>query len=277
MNVHDLLSRSDAICKQYDKYLEQPKEPKVDSRRKNMDAFELQFDQLETRVIDLEEQAKATSKIRDRTQVAEKNAAVRRGKAALLTDIVGLQKQVPKMKGTKEQVLERTEQVNALEQRADDVADGMNIVRKKPGTQTKRTGLFGAPKGPALNVQMDAEEMKQLSDNPSYYDTTDENRAFEAEFQARKEKQDLVLDDIELGLGNLKNIAQDMGAEMQKQDILIDEIDENMDKARKNITTNNAKLAGVLHKVSGQRNFCINIILISVLLAVAAFIYTQVT
>lgn len=50
-----------------------------------------------------------------------------------------------------------------------------------------------------------------------------------------------------------------------------------MDKATKNVQTNNAKLAGVLAKVAGQRNFCINIILICVLLAVVAFIYTQAT
>lgn len=48
------------------------------------------------------------------------------------------------------------------------------------------------------------------------------------EFQARKARQDGVLDDIEAGLGNLQNIAKDMGNEMQKQDILVDEIDTNV-------------------------------------------------
>lgn len=48
------------------------------------------------------------------------------------------------------------------------------------------------------------------------------------EFQARKARQDLVLDDIEMGLGNLQNIAKDMGGEMQKQDVLVDEIDTNV-------------------------------------------------
>lgn len=41
--------------RRYDKYLEQPKDPKAEARQKNMDAFELQFDQLEIRVISLEE------------------------------------------------------------------------------------------------------------------------------------------------------------------------------------------------------------------------------
>lgn len=50
-----------------------------------------------------------------------------------------------------------------------------------------------------------------------------------------------------------------------------------MDKATKNVATNNAKLAGMLKKVGGQRSFCINLILICVLLAVVAFIYTQVS
>lgn len=58
-----------------------------------------------------------------------------------------------------------------------------------------------------------------------YYDETEENKAFQQEWEQRKAKQDEDLDVIEQGLGNLQNIAQDMGAEMNKQDVLLDEID----------------------------------------------------
>lgn len=47
-----------------------------------------------------------------------------------------------------------------------------------------------------------------------------------------------------------------------------------LDKGTKSVETNNQKLAGVLKRVRSQRNFCIDIILIIILLAVAGYIYT---
>jgi hypothetical protein len=47
-----------------------------------------------------------------------------------------------------------------------------------------------------------------------------------------------------------------------------------MDAATKSVQTNNQKLAGVLKRVASQRNFCIDIILITVLLAVGGYIYS---
>lgn len=47
-----------------------------------------------------------------------------------------------------------------------------------------------------------------------------------------------------------------------------------MEGATKSVQTNNQKLAGVLTRVSSQRNFCINIILLTVLLAVGGYIYS---
>jgi syntaxin of plants SYP7 len=47
-----------------------------------------------------------------------------------------------------------------------------------------------------------------------------------------------------------------------------------MDKATKSVQTNNQKLAGVLKRVRSTRNFCIDITLIIILLAVIGYIYT---
>lgn len=47
-----------------------------------------------------------------------------------------------------------------------------------------------------------------------------------------------------------------------------------MDRASKAVETNNAKLAGVLKRVASTRNFCIDITLIIILLAVVGYIYT---
>lgn len=50
-----------------------------------------------------------------------------------------------------------------------------------------------------------------------------------------------------------------------------------MDTATKSVQTNNQKMKGVLTRIRSGRNFCIDIILITVLLAIAGFIYTQVS
>jgi hypothetical protein len=68
--------------------------------------------------------------------------------------------------------------------------------------------------------------MSELNGDSSYYQETDENRAFRQAFEERIVKQDDDLDFIEKGLGNLQNIATDMGAEVNKQDILLDQIEE---------------------------------------------------
>lgn len=68
--------------------------------------------------------------------------------------------------------------------------------------------------------------MGALSSDADYYAATEENQAFQSEFDRRKVKQDEVLDEIERGLGNLQNIATDVGGELNKQDIMLDEIDE---------------------------------------------------
>ena len=48
------------------------------------------------------------------------------------------------------------------------------------------------------------------------------------EWQASKAKQDAQLDIISSGVGNLRNLAQDMNAELDKQDMLVDEIETNV-------------------------------------------------
>jgi SYP7 family syntaxin len=42
-----------------------------------------------------------------------------------------------------------------------------------------------------------------------------------------------------------------------------------------NLKTNNAKLKGVMSKMRSSRNFCVDIILVTVLLAIGAYIYAM--
>lgn len=95
----------------------------------------------------------------------------------------------------------------------------------QPGAPQQKRAMFGGLGGtsrPYSEVQVDDSEMNGDRD---HYMETEENQQFRQEFEQRKAAQDEDLDFIEKGLGNLQNIAQDMGAELNKQDVLIDEID----------------------------------------------------
>lgn len=93
----------------------------------------------------------------------------------------------------------------------------------QPGAKPQAGGRFGfgSPSQPDVHIEMS--DMHKGGNG--YYDETEENKAFQMEWEQRKAKQDEDLDVIEQGLGNLQNIAQDMGAEINKQDVLLDEID----------------------------------------------------
>lgn len=94
----------------------------------------------------------------------------------------------------------------------------------QPGAPpAKSTGRFGFGSASQADVRIEMGDMR--NDGNGYYDETEENRGFQMEWQQRKAKQDEDLDVIEQGLGNLQNIAQDMGAEINKQDVLLDEIE----------------------------------------------------
>lgn len=65
------------------------------------------------------------------------------------------------------------------------------------------------------------------------------------------------------------------GEEVDRQNPIIDDIEQQMDKVTNNLKTNNQKLQGVLKNMRSSRNFCVDIILITVLLAIGAYIYAM--
>jgi hypothetical protein len=65
------------------------------------------------------------------------------------------------------------------------------------------------------------------------------------------------------------------GDELDRQAPVIDDIEQQMDKVTKSLKTNNAKLKGIVSKMRSSRNFCVDIILITVLLAIGAYIYAM--
>lgn len=272
-NITDILARTKALEKKYDKYLVQDK-PKAKAVNKKGDRFEQQIEDLELEAQNISEEAVGVPQLKDRALVAQKNADIRKRKQALLAEIPQLKSVIKKGKVTQEMVVARQERIRLLEEGVTAIPDGLNIARKKPGAPPQKRAMFGGLGSSSQQYSEVQVDVSEMNGDREHYMETDENRQFRQEFEQRKMAQDQDLDVIEKGLGNLQNIAQDMGAELNKQDVLIDEIDKGLDKGTKSVETNNQKLAGVLKRVRSQRNFCIDIILIIILLAVAGYIYT---
>ena len=77
-------------------------------------------------------------------------------------------------------------------------------------------------------VRIELGDMGGSDGDAAFYQDTEENQAFRQEFEDRKVKQDVVLDEIERGVGRLGDIATDMGQELNKQDKLMDEVEANV-------------------------------------------------
>ncbi|KAK4392169.1 DnaJ protein P58IPK [Sesamum angolense] len=85
--------------------------------------------------------------------------------------------------------------------------------------------------------------------------------------------QDQGLDVIAEGLDTLKNMAQDMNEEVDRQVPLMDEIDTKVDKATADLKNTNVRLKDTVNQLRSSRNFCIDIILLCVILGIAAYLY----
>ena len=60
----------------------------------------------------------------------------------------------------------------------------------------------------------------------SQYETTEESRAFRQEYEQRRGKQDVALDEISKGLSTLKTIGEELGEELNKQQPLVDSVED---------------------------------------------------
>ncbi|KAF3543060.1 hypothetical protein DY000_02008077 [Brassica cretica] len=79
--------------------------------------------------------------------------------------------------------------------------------------------------------------------------------------------------DISEGLDALKNLARDMNEELDKQVPLMDEMETKVDGATSDLKNTNVRLKQQLVKMRSSRNFCIDIILLCVVLGIISYIY----
>uniref|UniRef100_J3L2Z5 t-SNARE coiled-coil homology domain-containing protein n=2 Tax=Oryza brachyantha TaxID=4533 RepID=J3L2Z5_ORYBR len=89
----------------------------------------------------------------------------------------------------------------------------------------------------------------------------------------RKMKQDEGLDIIGEGLETLKNMASDMNEELDRQVPLMDEIETKADRANADLKNTNVRLKETVLQLRSSRNFCIDIVLLCIILGIAAYLY----
>ncbi|XP_031121453.1 syntaxin-71 [Ipomoea triloba] len=260
MSVIDLLTRVDAICKKYDKY---DVEKQKDSNISGDDAFARLYGEIESDIETCLQKAENAGTEKSRASVVAINAEIRRTKARLLEEVPKLQRlAVKKVKGLSgEELAARNDLVLALPDRINSIPDGSSA-------PPKQSGGWGAS-GSRAEIKFDSDG--RFDDE--FFQQTEESSNFRQEYEMRKMRQDQGLAVISEGLDTLKDMAHNMNEELDRQVPLMDEIDTKVDKATSDLKNTNVRLKDTVTQLRSSRNFCIDIILLCIILGIAAYLY----
>eukprot|EP00245_Coleochaete_scutata_P005898 TRINITY_DN19886_c0_g1_i1.p1 TRINITY_DN19886_c0_g1~~TRINITY_DN19886_c0_g1_i1.p1 ORF type:complete len:267 (+),score=75.65 TRINITY_DN19886_c0_g1_i1:117-917(+) len=262
MSVIDILTRVNAIVKEYEKYDVQMQR---DAKISGNDAFMKLYSVVEADLELVVQKSDDAQLEKNRATIAAINAEIRRAKATLREQIPKLSKlAVKKVKGlTKEELAARPDLVIALEEKIESIPDGVTVGGRR-GKQ---------PVGARTEIKIDGVNPDDIVLNPERYQHSEESKGFRQEYDLRKAKQDEGLEHIALGLDTLKNMALDINEELDRQAPLVDEIDAKVDRANADLRTTNKRLKETVTALRSSRNFCIDIILLAIVLGIAAYLY----
>ncbi|KAL6128676.1 hypothetical protein ACLB2K_072031 [Fragaria x ananassa] len=296
MSVIDLITRVDTICKKYDKYdIDKQKELNNIS---GDDAFARLYSVVEADLEAALQKSETAATERSRASAVAMNAEIRRTKARLLQELPKLRRLAPKkVKGLSREDLEaRSDLVSVLQERIEAIPDGSTSGAKQTGGLTDPTSSYAGIKIDTSDGKFDSE----------YFQHTEESDRFRNEYEMRRIKQasisstslellvsffhiacseslhgsymldfiqDQGLDVIAEGLDTLKHMAGDMNEEIDRQVPLMDEIDDKVERANADLKNTNVKLKDTIVQLRSSRNFCIDIILLCLILGIAAYLY----
>ncbi|KAK2987772.1 hypothetical protein RJ640_016367 [Escallonia rubra] len=184
----------------------------------------------------------------NRATIVAKNAEIRRMKARLMDEVPKLQKlAMKKVKGiSSEELAVRNDMVLALPERIQAIPDGTTTAANQIG------GWAASASHKKINFDSDGNFGSGCL--ISY-------------------AQDQGLDIISEGLDTLKDLAHDMNEELDRQVPLVDEIDTKVDGATADLKNTNVRLKETVTKIRSSRNFCVDIILLCIILGIATYLY----
>ncbi|EOX95908.1 Syntaxin of plants 71 [Theobroma cacao] len=266
MTVIDLITRVDAICKKYEKYdIDKHKEANVTGD----DAFARLYGVVESEIDAALQKSEAAATEKSRATAVAMNAEIRRTKARLLEELPKLQRlALKKVKGLSREELEaRNDLVYSLKDRIEAIPDGSTAAAKQSG------GVSGGWAASSSYTGIKIDSSSEEAFESEYFQQTEESDRFRQEYEMRRMKQDQGLEVIAEGLDTLKNMAHDMNEEIDRQMPLMDEIDEKVDRAASDLKSTNVRLKDTVNQLRSSRNFCIDIILLCIILGIAAYLY----
>jgi len=247
------------------------------------DPFSSQLAQMRSKVGDLAERSGALRDETNRAVAATGFAELRRDKQRLIAEeLPKLQACVKKGKGVGPEVVQaRLAQLDALASEIDAVGDGANVGARplRPQAPEARGGFLGlGRKAPNLGeIQLSDLNADDPELDPAYYNETAEAAGFRQDWLRAREVQDAYLDRIGRGVGDMKEIAQAQADEINRQAPLVDAVEERVETVTSELRNNNVKLKQVVTSIRSTRKFCIDFVLLMVVLGIGMYIFSVVT